>query len=203
MEEWTRSLAGVLAVNVGLEEALITSRKSAPAAIAEPVARLVARLRTRWDTQSALRAFADDLDDRVGDRIATYLVQATKSRGTGLSTVLDALAETVAAEVRGRRQIEADRAKPRATARWVTIISASVLGVLAFTGNYIEPYQTPVGQVVLVTLVGAYVATLVWLKRIATGKPPTRSMGEQVRREAARLTGHTTTPADGVFGGRS
>jgi len=84
--------------------------------------------------------------------------------------VLEGLAESVAADVRARRQVEADREKPRATARWVTLISVGVLVVLAVSGTYVEPYQSPLGQVILLVLLTAYVATLVWMKHMAMGR---------------------------------
>ena len=171
MEEWTRSLSGVLTVGVGLEQALVATLRSTPAAISPEVTRLVARLRSRWATEEALRAFAEDLDDATGDLIAANLILGARRRGAGLSSVLEGLAESVAADVRARRQVEADRAKPRATARWVTLISMSVLVVLALTGSYVEPYRSPIGQVILVGLLAAYVATLVWMKRMSIGRP--------------------------------
>jgi len=171
MEEWTRSLSGVLTVGIGLEQALVTTLRSTPAPINAEVRLLVARLRARWDTETALRAFADDLDDATGDLIAANLILGARRRGAGLASVLEGLAESVAADVRARRQVEADRAKPRATARWVTLISASVLVVLALSGKYVEPYSSPIGQVLLVTLLSAYVSTLIWMRRMATGKP--------------------------------
>lgn len=171
MEEWTRSLAGVLTVGVGLEQALVATLRSTPAPIASEVNRLVSRLRARWVTEDALRAFADELDDSTGDLIAANLILGARRRGAGLASVLEGLAESVSADVRSRRQVEADRAKPRATARWVTLISASALLVLAFSGDYVKPYGSPIGQVVLVVLLFAYIATLVWMKRMAIGKP--------------------------------
>lgn len=171
MEEWTRSLSGVLTVGIGLEQALVATVRSTPAPINAEVTRLVARLRARWDTETALRAFADELDDATGDLIAANLVLGARRRGAGLASVLEGLAESVAADVRARRQVEADRAKPRSTARWVTLISASVLVVLALSGQYVEPYSSPIGQVILVVLLSAYVATLVWMRRMAIGKP--------------------------------
>lgn len=170
MEEWTRSLAGVLTVGVGLEQALVATLRSTPAAIAPEVNRLVARLRARWVTEDALRLFADELDDSTGDLIAANLILGARRRGAGLSSVLEGLAESVAADVRARRQVEADRAKPRATARWVTLISVGVLLFLAVSGEYVEPYKSPLGQVILVTLLSAYVATLIWMKRMAIGR---------------------------------
>lgn len=170
MEEWTRSLSGVLTVGVGLEQALVATLRSTPVAISPEVTRLVARLRARWNTEDALRAFADELDDATGDLVAANLILGARRRGAGLASVLEGLAESVAADVRARRQVEADRAKPRATARWVTLISVGVLAILAVSGTYVEPYQSPLGQVILVALLAMYVATLVWMKRMAIGR---------------------------------
>ena len=96
MEEWTRSLSGVLTVGIGLEQALVATLRSTPAPINAEVSRLVARLRARWDTETALRAFADELDDATGDLIAANLILGARRRGAGLASVLEGLAESVA-----------------------------------------------------------------------------------------------------------
>ena len=132
--------------------------------------------------------FADDLDDATGDLVAANLILAARRRGAGVASVLESLAESVAADVRARRAIEADRAKPRATARWVTLITIGVLAVLGLTGSYITPYSTPLGQMILVLLLGAYVATLVWMRRMATGKPLPRFIGATARQQAPVMT---------------
>ncbi|MER6974457.1 type II secretion system F family protein [Nocardioides sp. NPDC057767] len=188
LEEWSRSLSGVLTVGVGLEQALIATLRSTPAPIAGEVGRLAARLRARWRTEDALRAFADELDDATGDLVAANLILGSRRRGAGLSAVLDSLAESVAADVRARRQVEADRAKPRATARWVTIISATVLLVLALSGGYVEPYSTPLGQIILTILLAAYAALLVWMRRMAEGKAPPRILGNRRELTKAELS---------------
>ena len=177
MEEWTRSLSGVLTVGVGLEQALLATLRSTPEPIAPEVTRLVARLRARWTTEDALRLFADELDDATGDLVAANLILGARRRGAGLASVLDGLAESVATDVRARRQVEADRAKPRATARWVTLISAAALVVLAVSGTYVDPYRSALGQAVLVLLLSAYVATLLWMRHMAEGQAPPRFLG--------------------------
>jgi Flp pilus assembly protein TadB len=162
MEEWTRALL-----------------RSTPDAIAPEVTRLVARLRARWVTEDAIRAFANELNDATGDLVAANLILGARRRGAGLAAVLEGLAESVAADVRARRQVEADRAKPRSTARWVTIISVGVLVILAVSGTYVEPYRSPFGQIVLAVLLSAYVATLVWMRQMAIGRPLPRFLDHQ------------------------
>ncbi|HET7477085.1 MAG TPA: type II secretion system F family protein [Dermatophilaceae bacterium] len=184
MEEWTRSLSGILTAGVGLEQALIATLRSTPAAIHPEVARLTSRLRARWATEDALRAFADELDDATGDLIAGNLILGARRRGAGVASVLEALAESVAADVRARREIESDHAKPRSTARWVTIITVSVLGFLAVTGDYVAPYGSPIGQMLLGLLLGLYVGTLLWMRNMATGKPLPRFIGAAAKQTA-------------------
>ncbi|MFD6137466.1 type II secretion system F family protein [Isoptericola sp. NPDC060257] len=185
LEEWTRSLAGVLTVGVGLEEAIRMSLRSAPEEIRPEVTNLVARLRARWGTVAALRAFGDELDDATGDVVAATLILGASRRGAGLASVLESLAQSVADDVRARREIEAERAKPRATARWVTIITAGVLLVLAFTGDYIAPYSSALGQVLITAYLAAYVGLLVMMRRMSKGEALPRFMGERAR-EGAR-----------------
>ena len=81
---------------------------------------------------------------------------------------------------------KADRARPRTTARWVTLITVGVLVVLAFTGSYVKPYASPLGQMILAVLLGLYVATLVWMRRMATGAPLPRFIGAAARQRARR-----------------
>ena len=186
MEEWIRSLSGVLTVGVGLEQALIATLRSAPPLIKPEVGRLVARLRARWSTEAALRALADELDDSTADLIAANLILGARRRGSGLAAVLESLAESVAADVRARRQIEADRAKPRTTARWVTIITVGVLVVLGLTGDYVAPYRSGMGQLVLALMLAAYAGVLVWMRRMAAGRPLPRFIGKRALEETVR-----------------
>ena len=178
MAEWTRNLAGVLTVGVGLEQALVATLRSTPEPITAEVSRLVARLRARWSTEDALRVFADDLDDATGDLVAAYLILGARRRGSGLASVLQGLAESVAEDVTARRKIEADRAKPRSNARTVTLISAGVLILLALNGQFMAPYATPLGQLILTILLTGYGASLIWLRRMSLGQPLPRFLGD-------------------------
>lgn len=176
MADWTRNLAGVLTAGIGLEQAVAATLRSTPGAIRPEVERLVERLRARWATEDALRAFADDLDDATGDLIAASLVLGARRRGPGLAAVLTGLAESVAEDVASRRQIEADRAKPRGTLRLVSALTAGALLVFALTG-VLAPYGTPLGQVALAVLLTIYSGCLVWMNRMTAAKPAVRFIG--------------------------
>jgi Flp pilus assembly protein TadB len=182
MAEWTRNLAGVLTVGVGLEQALVATLRSTPEPIKAEVSRLVARLQARWSTEDALRVFADELDDATGDLVAAYLILGARRRGSGLASVLQGLAESVAEDVTARRKIEADRAKPRSNARTVTLISAGVLILLAVNGQFMAPYATPLGQVILTVLLTGYGASLIWLRRMSLGQPLPRFLGAGLKK---------------------
>ena len=161
----------MITVGVGLEGALVATLRTAPEIIRPEVATLVSRVRSRWSTQEALRAFADEFNDSTGDLVAATLILAAQKRADGLSQILSGLAESVAAEVAARRHLEADRSKPRQTARIVTVITVVCLVAMAATGQYLEPYRSPVGQLVLSVLLALYVVGLVVMRRMARVKP--------------------------------
>jgi Flp pilus assembly protein TadB len=174
VEEWTRRLADVLAVGVGIEQAIIVSVRTVPEPIRSEVTRLGARLQARWDTEVALRAYADDLNDPIGDLVVAALILAQRRRGPGLAGALTAIANSVSEEVAARRRVEADRAKPRTTARWVTIITLGTIVVGSLNTTYMAPYSTPVGQLVLLAVAIAYAGALFWMKSLTLGTTQVR-----------------------------
>lgn len=177
--EWTRGLAGMLGTGVGLEQALVAMLRSTPPPISNEVRQLVGRMQARWSSEEALRAFADDLDDPTGDLVVAYLILGSW-RGGSLAGVLQSLAESVDEDVAARRQIEAERAKPRGSMRWITIITAS--GLLIFTlSGAMRGYGSPAGQATLAGLLGLYALTLLWMRRLANPKPISRFVGVSVR----------------------
>ncbi len=186
MEEWTRSLAGVLALGNGLEQAIGVTLRSVPEPIRPEVTALGARLRARWDTEKALRTFADDLDDATGDLIAANLVHAAGQRNRALALALEATAEAVRDDVAARRKVEAGRAKPRGASRIVLgIVAVLTLFLITTGGGYLDPYRTPLGQTVMVVLILAMGAALWWMRGMAEGHAPPRFL-TGVGRSASR-----------------
>ncbi len=86
LEEWTRRLADLMiGGSLRLTGAIQASRDTAPPAIADEVVTLAQRLK-RWDFDDAVLAFADSLNDAVGDAVAAGLITAHR-QGSGVTSV--------------------------------------------------------------------------------------------------------------------
>ncbi|MFJ3714117.1 MULTISPECIES: type II secretion system F family protein [unclassified Streptomyces] len=166
--EWTQRLSDVLRLGMGLEQAIVSSRKGAPAGIEEQVANLTDRLQAGWRPQDALRAFGDELDDVTGDKVVAALLLSITDRGPGLAQALEDLAGSVREVVAKRRRIESDRAKPRTTMRWMTIITAGVYAGGLLVPNYTAPYGTFIGQLFLAAVTAGFIAVLALMRSFAT-----------------------------------
>lgn len=175
LETWSRSLSGLTMAGAGgLEQTLIASLQSAPESIRPHVTSLVNRLNSRWPTRQALEAFASDLDDPTGDLIVMNLLLKEKHRGPGLAPALDDLATIIGEEVKVRRQIEADRAKPRTHIRVVVFATLGILLALPFLGTYTANYSTPFGQILLAVWLILFGVLLTWMRSIASQEPQPR-----------------------------
>lgn len=208
LEQWTRRLGDMLAASRGLEEALEASARSAPAAIAGPVAALAARLAARSGTAAALRAFAADIDDPAGDRIAAALIIATGHRGGGVRDVLNALAAMISRDVAARREIDAERAQHQTTLRWIVIFVAGFTVFAVLNRGYSRPYGTLAGEVILALVTVLYAGGLGWLYRLGVmpvrgrflGAPDTSGRGP--RQPAGEPASATARPVTGRGGRR-
>ncbi|WP_369383769.1 type II secretion system F family protein [Streptomyces sp. cg36] len=167
VSEWTQRLAGLLRLGMGLEQAMMTSRQGAPEEVASQITALSDRLRLGWRPEQALRAFAGELDDVTSDKVVAALILSVNDRGPGLAQALEDLAGTVRDEVARKRSIEADRAKPRTTVRWMTIITVGVVIGGFLVPSYTRPYATLLGQLVLAFLVTGFVVTLALMRQLS------------------------------------
>jgi tight adherence protein B len=103
------------------------------------------------------------------------LILAANRGSNGASTTLHALADSLQAQLKGRRVIETERAKPYVVVRQVTIITMVTLAA-AFVvgGSFFAPYGTPLGQVILSVLITLYLGSLLLMRRQARQRPRER-----------------------------
>lgn len=184
LEQWTRRLSDMLTASRGLEDALEASARTAPAVIEPAVSRLARRLAGRTGAEEALRAFAAEINDPAGDRIAAALIIATGRRGGGVRDVLNSLAVMLARDVAARRDIEADRAQHRTTVKWLTAFVAGFTIFAVLNRSYSAPYGTAAGELVLAFVAALYAGGLLWLHHLGSVPVPGRFLADDPPRRA-------------------
>jgi Flp pilus assembly protein TadB len=172
---WTESLRDTIAGAVGLEQAIPASLRAAAPAIHGPLERMTGRLQTRMPLTDALGRFADDLNDPSADLIIAALAINARLRGPGLRDLLSALAASVREELDMRRKVTADRSATRRSVQIVVAVSVGLVLVMGiFNRGYVAPYNSAVGQLVLVIVVVLYAISFIWLRSLARFKTPER-----------------------------
>lgn len=171
LEEWVRSLAGTLQVGEGLEQAIPATAQHAPVAARDVIWALDRRLAAKMPLEEALRRFGEDVHDSTGDLITAALILGSRKRATGLGSVLEGLASTVAADVAMRRAIEADRSQPRANVRILAMLTGLVVVAGFFVPVSAAAYRTPLGQIAAVLLIVLFTAAAIWLQVASASSP--------------------------------
>ncbi|MFC4004932.1 type II secretion system F family protein [Prauserella oleivorans] len=161
---WVRRVADRLNSGAGgLEQAIAAAARTAPSPLADEVRALAVRVRTRG-LEPALRSFADDVGDPAADEVVGALIVRARAGGRGLVGVLEGKADALAAAVGDRREVEADRAKPRTDTRIIITITATVLaGLVVLAGEFLAPFSGLLGQLVMAASVGIMALACWWM----------------------------------------
>ena len=159
---WTELIRDSIAAASGLEEAITATAPIAPAAIRREVSLLVTRLRHSTLTD-ALAAFGEDVRHPSADLVVAALTIAARMEASDLSSLLSRLADSIRGEARMRIRVEVGRARVRTAAKIIVgVVIATVVLLAGLNREYLEPYGTALGQVVLL-VVAAIFATGGWL----------------------------------------
>jgi hypothetical protein len=153
----------------------ITSTVAACAPLLRPHVRRLALGLARQDPDFVFRRFADELDDPLGDLVATGLSIAVR-RGARTVPVLTALAEQTRQQVDRRRLVEAERAPTRREVKALTMImGALVLGLLLLgRSEYLTAYDSVTGQVFLAAALTGFAGLILRVQRLAVFPRPGR-----------------------------
>ena len=164
--QWCEMLRDASGTARGIEGILVATAAAAPEPIRPEVARMARRLEDE-PLATVLDGLANDLAHPVGDLVVTALRVASTAGSRRIANVMANLAEAAHHESSMRRRLEVARARPRATLRLVVVIvGLFVAGLIVFAADYMAPYGTALGQVVLL-LVGLYWgAGFWWMSRL-------------------------------------
>ena len=137
----------------------------------------VLRRRQGFRTEDALTDLADALAHPTSDAaIAAIRLVVTGTAGAGrLYQTVSALAAAARDEVRARERVDRTRAVYRTSMSRLVVIAALLIGYLRFAaGDLLEPYGTPVGQLVLLLPLSLWGACILWLRSLCRYEVPAR-----------------------------
>jgi tight adherence protein B len=162
---WAEMLRDTMAGSGGLEQSIIATAAVAPMPIRREVVRLAARLE-RERLAPSLREFADELDQPSGDLVVAALILAADKSPKRLGDLLGRLATSARANVNMQLRIDAGRARVQTAVKVITgFTSGFALLLLVLNKEYLEPYDSITGQVVLGVVGLCFGGAFLWLAR--------------------------------------
>jgi Flp pilus assembly protein TadB len=171
---WAEMLRDTMAGAAGLEQAIIATATLAPLPIRAEVATLAVRLEGER-LVPALRAFADEVADPTCDLVVAALVLAAEHQAQRLGELLGSLAQAARDQATMRLRVEAGRARTRTSIKVIVGATGGLALVLAVLNRgYLAPYDSAVGQFVLLLVGGLFAASFVWLSRMTRPTTPER-----------------------------
>ncbi len=169
LASWTRRLADLLGSGAAqtMQDALARAAVTSPPPIATETAALASRMGPQG-LEPALRQFAKEIADPVGDHVAMALIVRARHGGIGLADVLSALSLDVDEQVRMRRGILSEQTKSISNVRGILAVTVGFWVLLAiFARSYLAPYASIGGQLALGVIVAGFGFTLAWFQRLS------------------------------------
>lgn len=169
LASWTRRMADLLASGAvqTLQDALARAAGTSPPPIEVETTLLATRMGPRG-MEPALRQFAQEIADPVGDHVVMALIVRDRHGATGLAEVLTALAIDVDEQVRMRRAILSEQKKAVSNIRMILGLTVIVwVGLSLFARSYMQPYSTVGGQIALTLIVAGFAGSIGWLQKLS------------------------------------
>jgi Flp pilus assembly protein TadB len=164
---WAEQLRDVMAAADGIQSAILTTAPLAPEPIRREVRRLADRLVQQERLSIALRRFADEVAHPLTDMIVTSLLIASERQGR-LADLLTEVAASARATATMRLRVEAARARTYVTTRLIIGVTIALATWLVLVRrDYLEPFDSVGGQVMLVLIGAVFAASGVLMQRMA------------------------------------
>jgi Flp pilus assembly protein TadB len=171
---WAEMLRDAIGTARGVEGVLVATASTAPLPIRPEVQRMARRLQHE-SLDTVLDDLADDLDHPIGDLVVTALRLTSTAGGRQVRDVLANLAAAAYAEAESRRRVDVARERPRSAMRYTAMIIGGFVTLLViFSRKYLDPYDSALGQVVLVFVGFYWAAGFWWMHRMGRVTPVER-----------------------------
>ena len=169
LASWAEMLRDSISSHAGLREAISVTARVAPLPIRSEVQELAVRAE-RESLGVALRRFGQQVDDPLADLIVAAMVIAAERQAQRLADLLTQIADA-AREMSGMRlRVETGRARTYTSSKVLVMFTFGLaIALLLFAPEFMAPYDTATGQLVMVGIGGLFCAAL-W-SLVVLGRP--------------------------------
>ncbi|MBE2997181.1 type II secretion system F family protein [Nocardiopsis sp. HNM0947] len=165
---WTEQLRDLMEGAAGLHQAIVSTVPTAPPLIRADVSRLADALQQGTPPEQALAEFAEQVDVPTADLVTAALSTAATRQAADLGALLSSLARSARDQAAMLVRVAATRARVRTSARIIAGTTlALAVGLTVVNADYLDPFDTVFGQVVLAVIGVLWAVGLVWLSRLA------------------------------------
>lgn len=165
---WTEMLRDTLVAAAGLEQAILATASTCPEPIRDEVTELAVRLERGERLGPGLRDLADLLHDPTADLVISALVLASEHQARQLADLLGELAVEAREQATMRMRVDAGRARSRTSVRVIVITTLLfAAGLVVFNRDYLRPFDSAFGQLVLLLVGALFAMAFAWLTKIA------------------------------------
>jgi tight adherence protein B len=176
---WAEMLRDAIGTARGVEGVLVATASTAPLPIRAEVQTMARRLQHE-PLDAVLDDLAADLDHPIGDLVVTALRLTSTAGGRQVRDVLANLAAAAYAEADSRRRVEVARERPRSAMRYTAMIIGGFVALLVvFSRKYLAPYDSALGQVVLLFVGFYWSAGFWWMHRMGRVTPVERFLASR------------------------
>jgi tight adherence protein B len=178
---WTEQLRDTLAGSHGLEQTIVATTSHAPDVLRLPLERLVASM-PYVPLSVGLARLARDIDHPTADFVVAALGTASTRQVRELGALLGHLAICARDEARMHTRIWVGRSRTRSAVRIISVVVIAFVGGLALLNpQYLAPYGSAEGQIVLSVVVVTFFSALLMMQRLAVVTTPERFVGRRSR----------------------
>ena len=179
LASWAEMLRDSISSHAGLREAISVTARVAPLPIRTEVQELAVRAE-REPLPDALRRFGAQVDDPLADLIVASMIIAADRQAQRLADLLTQIASAAREMSAMRLRVETGRARTYTSSKVLVMFTFGLaVTLMLFAPDFMAPYDTATGQVVMVGIGGLFCAAL-W-SLVALGRPARRRHGSSRR----------------------
>ncbi|NQW60362.1 hypothetical protein HQ459_06215 [bacterium] len=171
---WAEQLRDTLAAAHGLQQTIMATAPHAPEVLKKAVEHLAADL-PYGSVSSSLYQFADEVNHPSADFVVAALVAATEHEARDVGMLLGHLALCSREEAKMHQRVWVSRARTRTAVRIImTTVVGFVSALFVLNRQYLAPYGTTSGQLILCAILSTFVIAMVLLQHGARIPLPDR-----------------------------